>query len=97
MELAKHLVQCVGVGLAEAVKLGVFHAGFLRNRFQLAQEVIIGFAFAIRKTKSCGWGVPLTHLSLIFQTSFAGIGINLSLADFFLLLPLRRNLRHAFG
>jgi hypothetical protein len=34
---------------------------------------------------------------LIFQTSFAGIGMNLSFADFFLLLPFSRNMRHVFG
>ncbi len=90
-------MQRVGVGLAEAVKLCAFDAGFLRNYLQLASEVPVGFPVSIWKYQVVWLGVPLFHLSLIFQTSFAGIGMNLSLADFFLLLPLRRNLRHAFG
>jgi hypothetical protein len=31
------------------------------------------------------------------RDSIAGMGMNLSLADFFLLLPLSRNFRHGFG
>jgi hypothetical protein len=42
-------VERVGVGLAEAVKLGALDAGFLRNRLQLAQEVPIRFAFTVGK------------------------------------------------
>jgi integrase len=39
----------------------------------------------------------LSHSVLIFQTSFAGIGMNLSLADLFFFLPLRRKCRQGFA
>ena len=46
------LMHCVGVGLAEAVKLGTLDEGFLRNCFQLAQEVPIGPPFPLGDTRS---------------------------------------------
>src|SRR5947208_7745410 len=55
------LVQRVSVGLAEAVKLCAFDAGFLRNRLQLAQEVPVRFAFTVWKNQVMRLGVPLSH------------------------------------
>jgi len=59
-------MQCVGVGLAEAVKLGAFDAGFLRNRLQLAQEVTVRFALTIRKYQVMRLSVPFSHPVLDF-------------------------------
>jgi hypothetical protein len=42
-------MQRVGVCLAEAVKLCVFYASFLRNRLELAQEMPVGFSISVWK------------------------------------------------
>ena len=41
------LVQCIGVGLAAAVKLGTLDTSLLGDGFELAQEVPVRFAFTV--------------------------------------------------
>src|SRR5215475_10807527 len=54
-------MQRVRVGLAEAMKFGAFYAGFLRNCFQLAQEVSVWFSIPVRKHQIMRLCVPLSH------------------------------------
>src|ERR1700756_528904 len=54
-------MQRVGKGLAEAVKLCAFDAGFLRNRLQLTQEVPVRFAFAVWENQVMRLGIALSH------------------------------------
>jgi len=42
-------MQRVGVGFAKAMKLCALDAGFLCNRFELAQKVAVGFSFPVWK------------------------------------------------
>src|SRR5215470_8753755 len=70
---------------------------FFAIAFSLRRKCPSGFPFPFGNTKSCGCAFRSRILSLIFQTSFAGTGMNLSLADFFFFLPLRRKWRQGFG
>src|SRR5215472_13456408 len=54
-------VQRVSIGLAVAVKLGVFDPSFLRNRLQLAQEVPIRLTRAVGEDQIVRMCVPLSH------------------------------------
>jgi len=54
-------MQRVGVGLAEAVKVCAFDAGFLRNRLQLALEVTVRVSVPVRKHEIVALGVPPSH------------------------------------
>jgi hypothetical protein len=53
------LMHCVGISLAEAVKLGALDASFLCNRLQLAQEVPVGLLVSAWKQEIVRLSVPL--------------------------------------
>ena len=60
------------------------------------RKLPLGLPAPFGNTRSCGWAFHSLILSLIFQTSFAGIGMNLSLADFFFLFALEPEMAPRF-
>ena len=91
------LVQRVGVGLAEAVKLCAFNSSFLRNRFQLTQEVSIRVPASIWKHEIVGLGIPFSHSVLDLPNELRWDRNESVLGGLFFFLPLRRKWRHGFG
>src|SRR6267378_8395969 len=85
-------MQRVGVGLAKAVKLCAFDAGFLRNRLQLAQEVSVRRAFAVWKNQVMRVGVPVSHSLFDFPNQLCRNRNESVLGGFLLALALEPEL-----
>src|SRR5271154_7111716 len=86
------LVQRIGVGLAEAVKLCALNASLLGDRLQLAQEVSVGFSFSIWKYQVVSLSVPLPHSVLDFPNELCRNRNESVLGRFLLALPLETEL-----